>query len=295
VKLLIILLWLTAFHVPGQTFEVASIRPVRIGEQGVQISGGPGTGDPGRIAYLRVTLKILLINAFDLPPWQFSGPNWLNLDRYGINATLPRGATQEQMRLMLRNLLADRFKMVLHREKREMNAFLLLVNKNGPKLALSDANPLERTTASAAPQHSLPAPKLPIATEGFPEFPANPRTGPSTIVMPGKAKFNCIRCSVSALTHMLENQVQRPVIDGTGLTGKYSFTIIFEPEFRGVIIDGGSLLGSSDVSHPSAPPEEPAPHLLAALQEQPGLKLDQTKGPVEMVVIDHVEKVPTDN
>src|SRR5579872_4136200 len=107
----------------GQTFDAASVKPAeppkpdahgRILMSGP--SGGPGTKDPGRIRYPFMSLKNLLMNAFDVKGFQIVGPAWLDMERFDITATMPPQTTKEQFRVMLQNLLAERFKMQFHRE-----------------------------------------------------------------------------------------------------------------------------------------------------------------------------------
>jgi len=113
-------------------------------------------------------------------------------------------------------------------------------------------------------------------------------------MMPGKAKMVCPRCSMARLADTLGNELDKPVVDMTGLTGDYEFTLIFLPEFRnmpGMMMagrgpDGAATPESSD---------DAAPALLAAVPDQLGLKLEAKKAPIDLVVIDHLEKIPTEN
>src|SRR5690349_9144323 len=95
----------------GQSFEVASVKAVPNGTGRFTMSGGPGTNDPGRIAYMNIPLRRVLLAAYDLPNYQIAGPDWLNTLRYDISASLPAGTTKEQFQAMLRDLLAKRFQM----------------------------------------------------------------------------------------------------------------------------------------------------------------------------------------
>jgi uncharacterized protein (TIGR03435 family) len=114
--------------------------PVAIQEQ-MRMSGGPGTKDPGRITYNGVTLKMLLKRAYDISPDQISGPDWLDSERYDIVAKVPPGTTPEQFRLMLQNLLAERFELRQHRETKTLPVYLLTVANNGPKLEPTETLP----------------------------------------------------------------------------------------------------------------------------------------------------------
>ena len=129
-------------------FEVASIKPsplpargvIRIGPQ-----GGPGSGDPGRVTYTFSTIRDLMVDAYSVKRYQISGgPKWLDSERFDIVAKVPVGATKEQVKVMLQNLLAERFKLTLHRETKELPVYALVVGAKGPKLkdsTVTDAPP----------------------------------------------------------------------------------------------------------------------------------------------------------
>src|SRR6266446_4406926 len=143
-------LFCTSSRVFGQvaeappTFEVASIKPAPPptgGMMRVGMSGGPGSPDPGRATFTNMSLKNILMRAYEVKGYQISGPGWLDSERFDIVAKVPQGATKEQFLLMIQNLLAERFKLTLHREKKELPMFALLVGKNGPKLKESVDDP----------------------------------------------------------------------------------------------------------------------------------------------------------
>src|SRR4051794_38092776 len=141
---LILLTGALAFGQPADkslTFEVASVKPAppptpdsrgRIMMMGP--SGGPGSKDPGRVRYPFTNLRSLLTIAYDVKSFQISGPSTLDTERFVITATMPSNTTKEQFQVMLQNLLAERFKLTLHRESRELPMYSLTVAKNGPKL-----------------------------------------------------------------------------------------------------------------------------------------------------------------
>jgi uncharacterized protein (TIGR03435 family) len=305
------ILCLTALSVCGQTFDVASVKPAAaqpMGMMRVMTRGGPGTDDPGRINYENVTLKMVLGIAFDVKGYQLSGPAWLDADRFDITAKVPPGSTKEQMHVMLQNLIAERFKMTIHREKKEMASYVLTVGKGGSKMKAAEPDPPKDPNATEPGGLAVQAPPPPpppgpggargpmaMGKDGFPELPAaaRGRGGPMMIMMPGKAKMTCAKCSMSQLTDTLGNQLDRPVVDMTGLAGNYEFTLVFLPEFRnmpGMVMAGrGPAPGGPEAT------TDDAPALLAAVQDQLGLKLDQKKAPIDLVVIDHLEKTPTEN
>jgi uncharacterized protein (TIGR03435 family) len=298
-------LCLTAAVCNGQTFDVASVKPAAAQPMGmirIMTRGGPGTDDPGRINYENVTLKQVLNIAFDVKGYQISGPAWLDTERFDITAKVPQGSTKEQMHVMLQNLLADRFKMTIHREQKEMASYVLTVGKSGSKMKVAEPDPPKDPNAADAAPGPPPLPggrgPMVMGKDGFPEMPnavrGGGRGGPMLMMMPGRAKMACTKCTMSQLADTLGNQLDRPVVDMTGLTGNYEFTLVFLPEFRNM----PAPMMAATAGRGPAPAEgttDDAPALLAAVPDQLGLKLDQKKAPIDLVVIDHLEKVPTEN
>src|SRR5262249_43578974 len=94
----------------------------------------PGTSDPGRISYSNITLRRVLLSAYEVKSYQISGPDWLDTARFDITAKLPAATTKEQFQAMMRNLLETRFRMKVHRESRDLPIYALLISKNGPKI-----------------------------------------------------------------------------------------------------------------------------------------------------------------
>ena len=279
------------------TFEVASVKPaapISGNMIRVMMRGGPGGPDPGQITYTNVTLKNVLMNAYGVKGFQISGPGWLDSERYDIVAKLPRGATKAEFMVMLQNLLAERFKLTLHREKKDLPMYALGVGKNGPKLKESVEDP---STAAAMRQPTM-------GKDGFPVLPpgAGGRGTTAMTLTNGGARMNAKGQTMDGLAEMLSNRVDLPVVDMTGLTGKYDYTLYFSPEGLGGMMLPGGLPpppppgeGGPGTPMAGAPDAQSSPNLFTALQEQLGLKLEQRKGPVELLVIDHLEKAPIEN
>ena len=127
---------LAAWRLFGQTapppaFEVASIKPAAPQQPGrMMVAMG---GDPGRVNYTNVSLRNVLMRAYDVRSYQITGPSWLDTERYDIVAKVPEGVPKEQIPAMLQNLLAERFQMTIHRETKEQSVYALVVGKNGPE------------------------------------------------------------------------------------------------------------------------------------------------------------------
>jgi uncharacterized protein (TIGR03435 family) len=270
-----------AAHSP--TFEVASVKPLPpAARQGnVGVLGGPGTADPTRIEY-RLPMTFLVMTAYKISYFQLSGPDWINSEMYDIVAKVPPGATKEQCALMLRSLLAERFKLQIHREMKDLPMYSLVLAKNGPKLKLHVATPPPanegkppadvpgqvKTSASLGPG------AVGIDPEGYPIL----RPGAHMANLGGHNRLQIENKDLVWLVEELSGQLGRPVKDETGLKGQYDF----------------ALYWLSDYLLAAAGPDS-GPDLIAAVQELLGLKLEEKKGPVELIVIDHAEKTPIEN
>jgi uncharacterized protein (TIGR03435 family) len=244
---------------PKQEFEVASVKPAAPFTGKILPRNGPGSADPGRINYISLTLKTKIMTA---KFGRIKGPDWIDSNRYDILATLPPGTAKEQVNVMLQNLLADRFKLALHRETKELPMYELVVGKNSSKLKpyVEDHN---------APK---PAPSQFVAT-GKDGVPIPPPGGLMMTMSTGRRRVLASKQSLSKLVDMLAAELGRPVLDKTGLArgGPPPDIIVNEP----------------------GPADSDAPSLVAAVQDQ--LRLEPKKGPIEMLVIDHAEKSPTEN
>ena len=202
------------------------------------------------------TLKLLIAAAYDLNPRTIlSGPAWIESDHYDIVAVTPgevRPTRDEQMS-MLRNLLADRFSLNFHREQKEFSIYVLEAAKSGSKLKPSTAPPDDpaKLISTVYPQHIL----LPARNTTMGEF-----------------------------ASLLQRAVlDRPVVDQTGLQGRYDFDLQWAPDETQF---GGEV--------PVAPSDAPAASLFSAIQDQLGLRLIATRGPVNALVVDKAERPSAD-
>ena len=233
---------------------------------------GPGTPDPSQIAFTNVTLMSVLLRAYDVKSYQAAGPDWLLSERYDIAAKIPPGATMEQFHLMLQNLLADRFHLALHHETRQLQGYELVTGKGAPKL-----KPSTETGPNVEPTS---APKTDI--KGFPQLAA-----PGLVLMEGirgraVVSFLTARAQpLSALAETLSKEFRMPVIDKTGLTGRFDFTLEFAPQAPGAL--------------PADSQDESAPNLISAIPQRLGLKLESKKIPVDVLIVDSADRIPTEN
>jgi uncharacterized protein (TIGR03435 family) len=288
------------------TFDVASVKPAapppqpgggRSGGVFVGRRGGPGTADPGQITWNNATLKNLLTAAYDVKPFQVSGPAWLDTERYDIVAKVPAGATQEQVNVMWQNLLAERFGVVVHHESKEFQVEELTVAKGGSKLKETTVDP---NAAPPAPPTGQPQ-FIKTDKNGFPDLQApgmimmiNAGSAGPAGHMVGKAQ------TLAQLATLLGNQLNRPVVDKTGLTGKYDFMIEYTPDLNGLPGLPPPPPPPGGQAGPAPAPgdnnaSEPGSNLAAAIQQQLGLKLVGGKAKLDVVVVDKAEKAPTEN
>ena len=272
---------------PPTVFEVASVKSAPSPSDGrvrASMRGGPGTVDAGQITCINVTLINVLLRAYNVKTYQVTGPDWLSSQRYDIIAKIPPGATKEQFDLMLQNLLADRFRLALHHETREIQGYELVTGKNGPKLKVSpEADPsVQPATQPASP------PK--VDANGFPRLDA-----PGLVMMEGvkgRAVISYLTARVqplSALVDRLSTEFRLPIVDKTGLTGKFDFTLEFAPQPPGTLTPPSSVEALSDNV------DQSAPNLITAVQQQLGLKLNSSKVRLDVLIIDRADKVPTEN
>jgi len=260
----------------AQTFDVASVKPAAP-ESRYAMKGGPGTSDPGQITYSKVTLKSLLLKAYGIGWYQLAAPSWVDDAKYDIVAKVPPGTTTEQLQPMLRNLLAERFRLVVHRETKELPIYALVVGKNGPKLKVSATEP--EAEATEGPQVT----SVSLAKDGLPAMPAGYKGHVIGMTVGGKTMLRAKGETLKDFAKMLTDMLDRPVFDLTNLTEKYDFGIAWSVE--------------QTFEHESNLPPglEPGPNLFTAFQAQLGLKLDPRRMTIEMVVVDSVERAPTAN
>lgn len=284
------------------TFDVASVKPAE-GMQGgmlfVRMSGGPISGDPAQLTYTNVTIKNVLTVAYKVKAYQIEGPAWMDTERFNISAKVPPGTTEAQFRIMLQNLLAERFHLKLHHETKEMPIMALVAGKNGTKLTESKpiAPPAEGgPSANPAASPTFDPTRLAKNADGSVKFPAGGR-GARISVNNGHMQMNVNSQPMGAFCDMLTNQLGIPVVDQTGLTANYDFTLEFAPDPRGLkyMPMGGGMPSGAPEGGPADAAEPSAPTLENAIQAQLGLKLERRKGPADMLVIDSVDKTPVEN
>ena len=264
-------------------FEAASIRPAepQPGTFAAGPFGGPGSNAPGRIRGINLTLKALLMRAYGLRYEQIAGPPWIESAHYDLVATVRPGATREQVNRMLQNLLTQRFQLIFHHETRDFPVYELVPAKRRAKLK------------ETSPESSLSVGK-PRRGDGFLDLGADRTTGLWSGINPGgRVRVVGRNQPVLELIRELGNQAGRPIIDGTGLHGKYSFVLEYAL-VPGAIGSMGMPMPPPPTSAPAPyePETEPPPPLMVALDEQLGLQLKPRKAPLDVLVIDEALRMP---
>src|ERR1700744_4975589 len=231
--------------------DVATIKPNDSGATSMQVLTFRGRN----LITQNSSLADLIMFAYSVQMKQIIGaPDWIEKDRYDVNATpdVEGTPTADQVRILIRNLLADRFQLKFHHDKRELSAFVLRVGKDGAKVKPSQ------------PNGNLHGVGMQQAATGALLFANN--------------------SPISAFTNFLQSLVlDSPVVDQTGLTGKYDLAVT-------LTLDDSMFNGHPPAFPKPAEGVEPAPNLFEALQEQLGLKLTAEKTQVDVLAIDHVEK-----
>lgn len=232
-------------------FEVASIKPNSSDDRRVMFQITAG----GRVHCTNVSPQMLIIMAYDLKPNQLTGgPSWLDSVKYDITAKAEGPEEPDRLKQMMQTLLADRFKLAFHRETKDLPIYELVTAKNGSKL---------RPSAEDA------------------------RKNQQQFARMGRGSMDLQQMTMANFADHLSRVVGRNVFDRTGITGTYDIKLEWTPDES----ESQLFKGPPDGAGPPPPsPDATGPSLFAALQEQLGLKLVAGKGPVEIVVIDHIEK-----
>ncbi len=232
--------WRVAAQPDASAFEAASVKPNNSG------SGSSSShSHPDNIEIKNESLRQIITQAYRLKDYQIAGPAWLQSEHYDIVAKAPFGTGDgDKLAPMLRTLLADRFKLQTHRETKEFPVYGLVVAKGGLKL--------KEVEAGGSGMNSN----------------GNEKGG----------ELTAQKTTMARLAEWLSRQMDRPVVDMTGLSGSYDFGLKYSKE---------SARGETDAVI--------YPVVSLAIQEQLGLRLEKRTAPIEMLVIDHAEKVPVEN
>jgi uncharacterized protein (TIGR03435 family) len=282
------------------TFDAVSVKVVKLASHPVfGNSGGLGTSDPGRIHLCCVGMFSLVMRAYDVELDQIIGPSWImeNMgpDLYQVDATIPPNTTKAQYQLMMQRLLRERFHLEMHREKRSFPGYELVIAQGGPKFKESKPDPNALPEASLEKRNAAgmlllqPGPQM-LTTFGW---------GAITVRVQQKPVGDLVKVMGRMINQSMgenPNDFSSPkarVLDRTGLMGNYDFTLRFSCELCQFAATNGGMPPPNPLPADSPGGE---PSIFMALQKELGLKLNKVKDvPLDMLVVDHVEKIPTAN
>jgi thiamine biosynthesis lipoprotein len=239
-------------------FEVASVHAVRPPARPARRV----VWSPGQVRYEEESLRDLLFLAYRVQFFQLDPPSWTDGAYFTVVAKPPAGATRDDLPAMLRTLLAERFGLQLHHETRRMAGYEVTVGPEAPKLSVSDS----ASPAGAMPRH------FDLDRDGFAILPPGQA---NVVILPprdGVTHVTGARQTAAALCGLLSRELQQPVVDRTGLTGRYDFRLAY------------ALESSTD----------PAPTLVQAVEHQLGLRMPRAKVPVDVLVIDRLSRTPSE-
>ncbi len=266
---------------PTPQFEVVSVRPSPPAVDDWQKIGVHIDGAMMRCTYL--SLRDYIGMAYNLKNEQISGPDWMSNAKFDISAKLPEGAPRTQLREMIQAVLTERFKLESHRESKEFPVYVLSLGKGPLKLQES------------APDPSLPAPSkdVHVGVSGVGSG-SNQGSyvdlGGGASVSSSAGKIVARRVTMADLMNSVERYLDRPLIDQTGLKGIYDVTLQYSlEELRNVVRSSGSPRSIPDSA------AEAFPGSLAESFAALGLKLEPRKAPLDILVVDHAEKIPVEN
>jgi len=293
---LLVLSAVAAFAQAGDkfAFEVASIKPAppqpmnqtRIGMQ----------TDGGMLRYTNVAIREMIRVAYKVKDFQIEGPDWMGTTRFDINAKFPAGATEDNVPEMLQALLAERFKLTLHKDSQERPVYAMVVGKNGPKLKAAEVQTNAPTDGGANPSAHGVTVSTPIGGSSPPALrPSGPVRRGGAMMMSMAANgmtFNAPSATIAQLAEALSRFTERPIQDATGIDGQYEFELTFMPEtMRGI----QRRMPPPAADHPGDAADTPPAESIADALQHYGLKLEPRKSAVDVLTIEHVEKTPTEN
>lgn len=247
---------------PKATFEVAIVRPV---DPNSSVLVGMSS-DPSMVRYRNLTIRDAIRGAYKVRDFQIVGPDWMSTVRFEVDAKVPKGASSDQIPEMFQSLLEERFGLTYRRDPKEMQVMALLPGKDGPKLKPAEAQPDNQPLA--------------MGTDGKPRALVYFGGDASSVTVTAPA------ASFLTLVGVTTRFTARPLVDETHIDGLYDFSLTFAPE------DTTSLGPARPDSAGTA--SDPAPSLSDAVKKY-GLRIENRKANVDMFVVTHVEKTPTEN
>ncbi len=262
-------------------FEVASVRP-SAPMNGYRVDAGVHI-DGAQYRSKFLSLRDYVAIAYKVKMYQVVGPEWITSERFDISATIPPGASRDKVLEMLQSLLASRFGMKLHRDHKEFPVYALVVAKGGSKLKETPPDP---EGAKAV---------IEVKASGGPQGTTVDYGNGSSFSFAGN-QFEARKVDMPRAAEMLGRYMDRPVVDQTGLTGSYDFTLALTPEdYRAMLIRSAVAAGITLPNEALRLLDNATDDSLHSALAAVGLKLEPRKAPLEVLVVDHAEKTPTEN
>ena len=289
------------------TFEVASVKPSEPITPAMVASGKLHAGmkiDGKRVDIGNFGLMQLICKAYDVKAYQVTGPSWLKTEglsgqRFDIVANLPEGATKEQVPQMLQALLAERFKLAIHRESKDQAAYAMVVGKGG--LKIEESQPPAASPDASAPNPAVTGSSSVIVSQTKGGAVVSDGAGKQQKMTPspdGKSmRLEMSGFTMAEFAEGLTPLVDHPIVDMTGLTGKYEATLDLSMQD---VLNAARAAGAAvpapaaDPSKPADAASDPGGSIFTSIQAL-GLKLESRKSPMTFIVVDRVEKMPTEN
>jgi uncharacterized protein (TIGR03435 family) len=282
----VFLLSALGFAQSSPTFEVASIRPssdqVNQVSAGVRIAGS-------QVRVTAMSLKDYIGMAYGVRPQQIDGPDWLGQQRFDLAATIPAGGSAAQFSTMLVALLTDRFKMSVHREKKDFPVYALSVAKGGTRI--------QPTSAAAAPPDAVgdTPPAVNVSASGSGNGVGVDLGGGSSFSL-GNNRLDVKKMTMFQFAEVLTRFVDRAVIDETGLTGAYDVALDLAPEdYAAVLIRSAVNAGVTLPPQALRMLDNATADPLSGPLRNVGLTLESRRAPLDVIAVDAITKTPTEN
>jgi len=299
---------------PALTFEVASVKPAGPLDPAAIASGKMRIGmkvDGAICDIASFSLRDLIRTAYEVKDYQITGPDWLGnpmtAQRFNIQATMPAGATEKQVPQMLQALLADRFKLVIHRDTKDHSVYALVVAKGGSKLKEAEPDPPAPETPEEPKQGEtvMGQGSSQVRISGSMEngkgvtVKGGPQGQMKMSMVDGKMHMEAAKMTMATLCEVASRFVDRPVVDMTELKGNYQVALdLSMDDLRNIARAAGvaAVPGPGGGAAPAATEaSDPTGSSIFVSVQQMGLKLEARKAPLDTIVIDHLEKAPTEN
>jgi uncharacterized protein (TIGR03435 family) len=267
---------------PKLDFEVASVKPFSIGQTDAPVTLGARI-DGAQARLVGLTMRDLLAMAYRVKIYQLSGPEWIGNERYDINAKMPAGVAPDKLPEMAQSLLGERFGLTVHREKKEMPVYVLLMDK--PPLRLKD---------SVIETNAPPPTSFTSTGTGSAQGIAVSLGNGSSFSFAG-GKFEAKKVTAPQIVGILERFSDRPIMDLTELKGTYDFEFNVSPEETQTLMIHAAVAAGVQLPPQALRLLEGGGNPLENGAQQLGLKIESRRMPVDIIVIDRIQKTPTEN